>query len=312
MTRHGLARLGLLSVLLSGLLAGCGSSHGRDDDAGPGADAGAMADGGATGRDGGSRRDAGSIDAGAAADAGTPAPCDPEDARAEVCPDALCDGPSSWHWNGDDCFEIDCGACRGSDCDVAAFSREACLAAHATCTPAICRESGGTWRFWGEDCGPFVCGVAPPEDCLVGAPVCDCGPLGTFDPVLGCQNDVICTMGPPPRDPEVACNETGGTWGDFCCHSECGERCFDACVSPACDCGVGRVFEDQRGCVESSRCYEGRRDGEICDDGARCGFGLICCESCGGAGCFGPARCRAPLCDDDPDIDMCGNNLLAP
>jgi hypothetical protein len=63
--------------------------------------------------------------------------------------------------------------------------------------------------------------------------------------------------------------------------------------------------------VEASRCFE-RGAGETCAEGARCGGGTICCQTCGGAGCVGPATCRVPVCDDDEDTDLCGNNLLAP
>lgn len=306
MSRHALARL----ALVLSLVTGCGASHGRDDDAG--ADAGTALDGGSAPIDAGAGRDAGSPDAGAETDAGTRGTCEPQRAESATCPEALCDGPSSWHWNGDDCFQVDCGACRGEDCRDAWFSYDDCMAAHAECEPARCRESGGTWRFWGEDCGHFVCGVAPPAICLLGFPVCDCGPLRVFDPEAGCVMDVACTMGPPMRDPESACHDTGGTWGDFCCHSVCGDRCPDPCLSPACDCGIGRVFDEQRGCIDSATCYEDRGEGQTCERGARCGFGMICCQSCGGAGCFGPPTCRAPVCDDDPTIDECGNNLLAP
>ncbi len=307
MTRHGMARLGLASLLL----VGCGASHGRDDDGG--VDAGATTlDGSAPPVDAGRRDAGGSAGDAGRVDAGAPGACEAQRAQAATCPEALCDGPSSWHWNGDDCFEVDCGACRGEDCDEAWFSRDACLAAHASCEPARCRASGGTWRFWGEDCGHFVCGVAPPAICEVGTPSCDCGPMQIFDAEEGCVFDVGCTMGPPMRDPEVACTDTGGSWEGICCHAECGVPCGDACVNPACNCGPGRVFDEQRGCVDSAICYEGRRLDETCEDGARCAFGLICCQSCGGAGCFGPPTCRAPVCDDDPTFDECGNNLLAP
>ena len=295
MTRHALARWAALALLLSG----CNEAHGREDDGGGG------------GADAGPLRDAGRADAGGTRDAGAPRPCDAEDAAAALCPETECDGPPTWHWNGDDCVPISCGTCVGADCARASSSADACWAAHAQCAPARCRTTGGEWRFWGPACGHFVCGAEPPAICEAPVPVCDCGPRRRFDEAAGCVAEPSCPVGPPAREPEAACLATGGTWGDFCCHSECGERCLEDCVTPACDCGSGRVFESD-GCVARARCFEGRREGEICDGDARCMPGLICCERCGGAGCFGPARCQRAVCDDDPDTDLCGNDLLAP
>jgi len=311
--RHALALICVAS------LAGCGESHGRFDDAGPaeGLDAGRGFDSGNPILDAGSRDAGPGFDGGAAPDAGARdggpgGACAPDDARQVTCPDAVCDGPPRWYWNGDDCVSVECGACEGADCASGRGSRERCLEDHAACVPALCQTTGGTWMFWAEECGHYACGVAPPATCLIGMPACDCGPMQVFDPVEGCRFDVSCTMGPPMRDPEVACRDTGGTWGAFCCHSECGVACADDCAAPACDCGPGRVFDAERGCVFHSRCYE-RHVGQTCEGGARCvDQGSICCQDCGGAGCFGPATCRWPVCDDDPDIDECGNNLLAP
>jgi hypothetical protein len=48
------------------------------------------------------------------------------------------------------------------------------------------------------------------------------------------------------------------------------------------------------------------------DGNVRCADGLICCQTCGGAGCFGEPTCRAPVCDDTGRLDVCGNDRLAP
>lgn len=285
------------AALTALLLASCADSHGRLGDAGR------MNDGGPLEVDA-AIRDAGMLDA------GPRSTCDADDAQAQICPAAVCDGLPRWYWNGDDCFSVDCGACIGADCARGVSSEAECLAAHASCVSALCRATGGEWRFWAEDCGHFVCGYAPPEDCEVGAPSCDCGAFRSFDPTRGCFDDTTCPV-PEPVTREALCTSTRGTWGGFCCDSVCGAGCPEPCAQPACDCGPGRIFEDARGCIESVRCHEPRRE-ESCEGEARCEEGTICCEHCGGAGCFGPPTCEAPLCDDDPDVDECGNDLLAP
>ena len=296
--RINLAHTGLLtSVLLLGA-TGCGASHERDDDAGPILDAGPATD--ASPGDAGSPRDAGT----------TTTSCAADDAREAVCPDALCDGLPRWYWNGDSCFWTDCGACVGADCARGFGSEDACMGAHAGCESTLCRGTGGTWRWWAEECGHLVCGISPPIDCFVGQPICDCGILRRFDPALGCVDEPSCPV-PETGTKEELCGWTGGSWENICCDTECGAFCPDACVNPACNCGEGQVFEDGVGCVESERCHD-RRANETCEGLARCEEGTICCQSCGGAGCFGPPTCIAPVCDDNPDIDECGNNRLAP
>jgi hypothetical protein len=257
--------------------------------------------------DGGATPDAGR-DASPGSDASTErASCDPEDAQAELCPGALCDGPPSWHWNGDSCFAIECGACTGSDCARGFPSEAACAAAHATCEASLCRSTGGTWMWWTEECDHYACGVAPPAICVVGRPVCNCGSDRAFDDVLGCV-PAHCPKPLPTR--QAVCEATGGTWGPICCDTVCGEYCPEPCASDACDCGPGREFLEG-GCTHTARCHE-RRIGETCADDTRCPSGSICCQSCGGPGCFGPRTCRAPVCDDDDCTDLCGNRCDSP
>lgn len=283
---------------------GCGDSHGRDDDAGL--------------RDAGRRVDAG-LDAGPWShdagpwepDAGPRlGPCAAQDARAETCPELLCDGPPSWHWQGDRCFPIECGACVGADCERSWGSREGCEAAHASCEPQLCRSTGGDWRWWAEECAHFSCGFPAPVDCEVGRAVCDCGLGRGFEEGRGCV-DMDCPTFPPPPDREMLCRSTGGRWEMTCCDSVCGELCADACVAPACNCGPLEIFDPFFGCLEATRCYE-RRAGEGCHDEARCEDGTICCDRCGGPGCAGEPRCVAPVCDGDETIDECGNRRDAP
>jgi hypothetical protein len=227
------------------------------------------------------------------------------------CPELLCDGLPTWHWNGDRCFAIECGACEGEDCGLGMVSEEACEAAHSECEATLCRATGGMWKFWAEQCGHDVCGRVPPEVCVVGYPACDCGPFANFVAGVGCMMDSTCPI-PEPATPEELCTATGGEWGGFCCHTECGERCADDCVSPACHCPPGTVFDEGRGCIEHTRCFE-RELGQSCDPvRGRCPGAAGCCDSCGGAGCAGRPVCLAPVCDEDENTDLCGNNRLAP
>lgn len=281
------------------LLFACGSSHGIDDagpvDAGPGVDATLEPDAHLP-----------PVDAG-----GPHASCSAEDASAEICPEILCDGPPTWHWNGERCVQMECGACVGADCERAwTSSRMDCEAEHAGCEPALCRATSGTWRWWDELCGHYVCGEVPLAICEVGAPACDCGYGRNFVPGEGCQADAACpAVDPLPMD--VLCTATGGTMAATCCPSECGQACPRDCAALACTCGPMEIFDSIRGCTLGARCME-RLPGERCEGGARCEGGTICCDRCGGAGCAGEPTCIVPVCDPDPDIDTCGNNRLAP
>jgi hypothetical protein len=236
--------------------------------------------------------------------------CRADDARSEICPELLCDGPGTWHWNGDQCFWIDCGACEGADCDHSFSSEADCRAAHASCEPTLCRESGGAWMWWAEECGHYECGSPVPAICEMGFPICDCGAFRRFEAGVGCVMATDCPI-PEPVTREELCRGTGGSWEPICCDTECGVRCDLECLAPACNCGPGRVFEDARGCIDHPRCHE-RDEGETCLGEARCESGTICCMHCGGAGCFGDPTCDRPVCDADPVIDECGNNTMAP
>ncbi len=305
--RLRLAHSGL--VLGALLVLGCGASHSVDD-AGP--DASPVDASGVDASYTDAALDAILIDGGADAttDAGVRDLCDPEDARVEFCPASLCDGPSSWHWDGDHCFEADCGTCRGSDCDAGAVSLAECQAAHASCDVSLCRDTGGTWAWWRPVCGPYRCGVAPPADCEVASPGCGCGSSGQFVPGVGCQPDTACPELPPVPE-ETLCTSTGGAWSvGICCPTVCGVPCAAACAAPACDCGPTEIFDPDRGCEVGQRCVE-RLLGESCAADSRCEDGTICCDSCGGAGCAGTPTCKVPVCSDDPNIDSCGNNSLA-
>ncbi|AKF10793.1 Tryptophan synthase alpha chain [Sandaracinus amylolyticus] len=294
------SRLALAHLVAFGLV-GCADSHGR----------------GATERDGGPV-DAAILlhdaqvgpDASLVLDGGARVSCDPADARQALCVDIVCDGLPTWHWNGDSCFAIDCGTCEGADCDRGFRSQGECQAAHAACDAALCESTGGEWLWWAEECGHFECGFPPPEVCIRGMPVCDCGDERRFEPGVGCVIAGCPEVDPLP--PDVLCAETGGEWGPFCVHSQCGEQSELACAALACHCpGVTQVFDSLRGCVDGTRCFE-RNPGERCHERARCGGGTICCDQCGGAGCAGEPTCVAPTCDDDPSVDTCGNRRDAP
>ena len=302
--RHALAQLALLATSVA-LLSACGASHPLEPGDGAAPDL-VSADGGSL--------DGGSLDAGVdegVIDAGPRNPCDAQDAHEAACPVSLCDGPDGWYWNGDRCFSITCGGCEGTACAARFASEGECAMAHTACEPSLCRGSGGDWLFWAQECLHYQCGHSVPADCAFGRPVCDCGPLRTFDPTVGCVADPSCAVGPPIPPRELLCTGSGGSWEGICCDTVCGDFCPLACATPACNCGAGRVFDDARGCIESTRCFE-RSVGETCDPRARCASGSLCCQTCGGAGCFGAATCRAPTCSPDPAIDTCGNNRFAP
>jgi hypothetical protein len=184
------------------------------------------------------------------------------------------------------------------------------MAAHASCESSMCRATGGQWLWWSGGCAHYQCGTPIDALCAESRAVCDCGAHRSFDPARGgCYDDDSCPIAEPISREEL-CAVTGGSWEAICCDAECGVPCGDACTALACNCGPGRVFEEARGCIESARCHE-RRAGETCNAPARCEAGTICCMHCGGPGCFGEPTCQAPVCDDDPDFDECGNNLLA-
>lgn len=248
----------------------------------------------------------GATDAGA--DAGSES-CSADEVAAALCPEVICDSLPQWYWNGDTCFPIDCGACTGLGCDGGDADEASCIAAHEGCEASLCRNTGGTYRWWAEDCGHWECGRPAPVDCEVGAPSCDCGVSRSFDEATGCFDDPTCPP-PIPAPEEVLCRESGGAWETICCHTDCGEICPEPCVSPACNCGPGRVFEGVRGCVEAAHCFE-RGAGQTCAPEARCEANTLCCEHCTGAGCSGPPTCEPPVCGDET-VDVCGNDLMAP
>lgn len=236
--------------------------------------------------------------------------CDEADAVGVIqCPDVECESGPSWYWNGHSCFPIACGACAGPDCASGARTREACEATHSPCEAAICRETGGDWLWWVTECTHYRCGYPGPGDCERGRPVCDCGPSRSFVPRRGCVDDPSCPI-PVPVAREELCRESRGSWDAVCCDSDCGIPCAARCGAMACDCGVGRIFDEVRGCVESSRCRV-HRLGETCDRPGRCEIGTICCEHCPD-GCSGSPTCVPPMCDDDPTRDACGNPFVGP
>ena len=310
-------RLRLAQLMVCAGLAiavvGCGGSHVVvGEDAGAGGDGGRADAGRDAGTvDGGRLRDGGpGIDGGGETDGGRPVSCAPADAHSEVCPEILCDGLPTWHWDGERCLPIDCGACIGADCDAGVTSQVACEMAHASCDAALCRSTSGTWMWWAEECGHYECGAPVPAECLIGMPVCDCGIGRSFERGVGCYADRACgDIDPLP--PERLCTTTGGTWGAFCCNSECGVDCPRDCASMACNCGPDEIFDDVRGCTIGAACLE-RGEGEACSGLARCEDPMICCDRCGGIGCAGMPTCRYPVCDPEGRLDTCGNGIDAP
>lgn len=303
----------LVSCLLGSALVvapGCGNAHGiegTDGGTSTGDSGHAEVDAWTGGSDGGPV-----ADTGAPNDAGPAPSCDAQDAQQVPC-SAICDGPDSFAWDGERCVQIDCGACTGSACGALPHSMAECQALHATCIPELCRSSGGEWRFYDSECRHYHCGQPQPAECLVGMPICNCGDGRSFDPARGgCFLDATCPD-VDPLPPMELCEATGGTWATgICCNTVCGQHCDLDCVAPGCECGPLEVFDAIRGCVDAAQCHEITTPGAECNDQLRCAGEMICCQHCTGAGCETTRHCQAPVCDSDPNIDVCGNNLLAP
>lgn len=236
-----------------------------------------------------------------------PPECWPDDARAQVCPNVVCDGPPTWHWNGDRCFPIECGTCAGTDCNRGTTGHDQCEMAHQVCAPSLCRSTGGIWMWWSQECGHYACGLPPPQKCTVPTPGCNCGLSQRFDVERGCVAAPECPVFSGTED--ALCRHTGGSWENTCCHSDCGETCPEPCSTPACTCGPHQRFTSD-GCVEVAECFE-RRLRQSCDENTRCDPGLICCSGCGGGVCDPPV-CAPPICDREGRIDECGNGATDP
>lgn len=302
--------------LVLAAVAGCSESHGQAE-ADAGTDAYFPIYDGWSGDVSLPLVDTGLVDAGALPDGGdldggvAPQPCTPQDAHEVTCPSAICDGLDSYAWDGERCVRIDCGTCMGADCGHLATSLETCEAAHAACVPELCRATGGEWLFYTEECHHYVCGNPQPSECLIGMPVCNCGDGRSFDATTGCFDDASCPV-VDPLPPQTLCTSTGGAWmTGICCNTHCGQFCDLDCVADACACGPLQVFDPVRGCVDDAACHV-HTVGQECNPQIRCQDGLICCQHCGGAGCDPTMTCEAPVCDADPNVDECGNNLLAP
>jgi hypothetical protein len=277
----------ILAHLLVVLLPGCPDSHGTTGDAGrdaPATDSPFV------------YLDSAAIDASTPLDAPLPAECGAAEVTVNPCPMFLCDALPLWYWDGEQCFDVDCGACEGPHCGTAGFgSREECVAAHASCVPQLCRDTGGTWMFWAEECGHRICGNPGLAICESGEPVCDCGPYRVFDFERGCvEPDPHCGV-LPTRSREELCRATGGSWDAICCDSRCGELCPLACAGPACRCGPTQIFDEERGCIEATECFE-RETGETCDlPHQRCADrSNLCVPPCDGPGCR--ATCEPLFC----------------
>lgn len=242
-------------------------------------------------------RDAG-LDSGDLGDGGAPiATCEPMDARIDVCAD-VCFGVTSAFWDGASCVAAHCD-CAGSECDVYP-TVEACEAAHAGCDATLCSSTGGAWFDRLEWCGHFECGVPAPAACETPTRACDCGTYRVFMEGVGCVDGPLCELR-APREPDVLCADTGGTWmPGICGHATCGRLSDLDCASPGCVCGALEVFDDERGCIRSPTC-DVRQLGESCDESGRCGDGSVCCAT---GGASAASTCVAPMCDDPSGI--CG------
>jgi hypothetical protein len=284
----------LAALALGASLAGCPDTHANDRDAAslpdaPGLDAPPFGgDGCVT-----------CGDAPIGADAGVrPASCTAASAEIDVCA-AICDAITGAFWDGTRCVEHSCN-CTGADCEVYP-TRTSCEAAHAHCDASLCLATGGRWFSRPQFCGHFECGT-PPTDVLCDEPLpaCDCGAYGIFVDGEGCMPGPLCEL-IGPRDPDVLCAETGGTWmTGICGHATCGRLSGLDCASPGCVCGTYEIFDDERGCIQEPDC-DVRLPGESCTETQRCGEGSVCCAN-GGASI--EASCVVPMCSDPSGV--CG------
>ncbi|MFP6640229.1 MAG: hypothetical protein VCC04_08300 [Myxococcota bacterium] len=60
---------------------------------------------------------------------------------------------------------------------------------------------------------------------------------------------------PETPDPQALCEQTGGDWALASCgHWYCGQPPLCLAIIPGCNCGAGRIFDADLGCVEDSIC----------------------------------------------------------
>lgn len=286
------------TLLVALALAGCSTTTIVTGDAAPAR----TDDAAAPLADAASTIDTSTIDASYSPDGGATMPsiCAADEVTERLC-GPICDGPDLFYWAGDRCWQIDCGRCEGRDCGRGTLRRETCEEAHASCTPQLCRETGGDWLFAADFCGHFVCGRPTDLDCEVGMPVCNCGPGKTFFEGSGCVEIDGCVPDPEVPTPEQLCTRSQGTWTTgICCPTHCGELCPLPCASDACHCGPSAVWSDLLGCVPTSECYVDGL-GDALGPRHRCEDGLIPC-ACTGSDCPGLTQCTTPTCREGRDV----------
>ncbi|HEY3356829.1 MAG TPA: hypothetical protein VGQ83_26495 [Polyangia bacterium] len=168
--------------------------------------------------------------------------------------------------------------------------------------PSFCQATGGTWAPLNV-CQDYVCGEATGPLCQCDPPGpgpdpcdhhgCDCGPHRTFAGGRGCEPDPACVA-----TLEQICQATGGTVDPMCDGYRCGELvAVGACDRAGCNCGPGRNYDAQRGCVVAADCLLPGDVGDSCR--GDCRPGLVCCPT---SGVMASERCLMPQpCCHDGD-----------
>lgn len=111
---------------------------------------------------------------------------------------------------------------------------------------ALCADTGGEWDD--GSCGHYACGQPPA--CAAVIPGCVCGPTQTFEPTLGCVENVSCS----DPDERALCENTDGLWDEGSCgHYQCGNAPDCDAVIPGCNCGQVRTFGEE-GCAMDDAC----------------------------------------------------------
>ncbi len=229
-------------------------------------------------------------------------------------------------WDEGTCGHYQCGQPNGClaivpgcNCGFGANFVEGEGCVEALCENAseqdMCQTTGGEWDV--NACSHYRCGVLE-NDCDGPTPGCNCGPEGVFDERFGCQVDNACPVAQERL--QGLCEETRGTWLPAVCeqqHYICGSEpdCSDAedvAFGPACNCGLLATFDENQGCVETTRCQERAQPSpeDLCGP-----FATWSEAACGHSLCGDPvASCDETMpacnCDDPRQVFMPGRGCV--
>jgi len=155
-----------------------------------------------------------------------------------------------------------------------------------TCPAGIC-DGLDSWAWDGERCELISCGTCEGAEC------------GTLP-----HSEAECLSAHANCEPAL-CRDTGGEWlfhTEECEHYRCGRPQPATCLvgRPVCDCGGGRAFFEELGCVEIDGCPEvdPLPPETVCaDSGGTWMTGICCPTSCG---VFCDEDCASPACACGP------------